>query len=158
AGNLYGTTVKGGDSDLGTIFKVDKHGKHTVLHSFSGGTDGRFCYAYGSLIRDAAGNIYGTTLAGGTSDQGVVFKLDTTGRESVVYNFTGGADGGYPYAGLVRDKKGNLYGTTYLGGLSGQGTVFKVTPAGKETVLYSFTGGADGGNPTARLLWDRKGN
>lgn len=158
AGNLYGATVKGGDSDLGTVFKVDKHGTQTVLHSFSGGTDGRFCYSYGSLVRDAAGNLYGTTLAGGTSDQGVVFKLDRTGQESVVYNFTGGNDGGYPYAGVVLDKKGNLYGTTYIGGASDQGTVFKLTPAGKETVLYSFTGGVDGSNPTARLLWDRHGN
>jgi uncharacterized repeat protein (TIGR03803 family) len=158
SGNLYGATVKGGASNLGTVFKVDATGKVTVLHSFSGGADGEFSYIYGALVRDAAGNFYGTTLAGGASDQGVVFKLDTTGQETMIYNFTGGADGGYPYAGLVLDKKGDLYGTTYLGGASGQGTVFKVTNSGKETVLFSFTGGADGGSPNARLLWDRKGN
>jgi uncharacterized repeat protein (TIGR03803 family) len=158
AGNLYGATVKGGASDLGTVFELDANGKQTVLHSFTGGADGRFSYIYGNLVRDAAGNFYGTTLAGGSSDQGIVFKVDTTGQETVLYNFTGGSDGGYPYAGLVLDKKGNLYGTTYLGGVSGQGTVFKLSTAGKETVLYSFTGGADGGSPTAPLLRDGKGN
>ncbi|HXM20242.1 MAG TPA: choice-of-anchor tandem repeat GloVer-containing protein [Terriglobales bacterium] len=159
AGNLYGATVEGGDSNLGTVFELDTTGKQTVLHSFTGGAnDGRFSYVYGSLVRDAAGNFYGTTLAGGASDQGIVFKLDTAGTETVLYNFTGGTDGGYPYAGLVIDRKGNLYGTTYLGGASGQGTVFKLSNTGEETVLYSFTGGADGGSPTARLLRDGKGN
>jgi len=157
-GNLYGATVKGGTSNLGTVFELDTTGKQTVLHSFTGGADGRFSYTYGRLVRDAAGNFYGTTLAGGNSDQGIVFKVDTTGQETVLYNFTGGADGGYPYAGLVLDKKGNLYGTTYVGGVSGQGTVFKLTTSGKEIVLYSFTGGADGGNPSAPLLRDGKGN
>jgi uncharacterized repeat protein (TIGR03803 family) len=158
AGNLYGATAKGGDSDLGTVFKLDSAGTQTVLHSFAGGADGEFPYVYGSLVRDAAGNFYGTTLAGGTSNQGTVFKLDMSGQETVLYTFSGGADGGYPYAGLVLDKKGNMYGTTYLGGASGQGTVFKVTTKGKQIVLYSFSGGADGGNPTARLLRDSKGN
>ena len=158
AGNLYGTTVKGGASNLGTVFELDITGKQTVLHSFTGGADGRFPYTYGRLVRDAAGNFYGTTLAGGASDQGIVFKVNTTGQEIVLHNFTGGADGGYPYAGLVVDKKGNLYGTTYAGGASGQGTVFKLTTAGKEIVLYSFTGGADGGSPTAPVLRDGKGN
>jgi uncharacterized repeat protein (TIGR03803 family) len=158
AGNLFGATVKGGTANLGTVFELDTTGKQTVLHSFTGGADGKFCYTYGRLIRDAAGNFYGTTLAGGASDQGTVFKLDTTGQETVLYSFTGGADGGYPYAGLVLDKKGNLYGTTYAGGVSGQGTVFKLTTVGNEVVLYSFTGGADGGSPTAPLLRDGKGN
>jgi uncharacterized repeat protein (TIGR03803 family) len=153
AGNLFGTTVEGGSSGLGTVFELDATGKQTVLHSFTGGTDGRFSYVYGSLVRDAVGNFYGTTLAGGPSDQGIVFKVGTTGKETILYKFTGGADGGYPYAGLVIDGKGNLYGTTYLGGASGQGTVFALNRTGKEIVLHSFTGGADGGNPTARLLW-----
>jgi uncharacterized repeat protein (TIGR03803 family) len=158
AGNLYGATVEGGASNLGTVFQLDTTGKQTVLHSFAGGADGKFSYVYGSLVRDVAGNFYGTTLAGGAANYGIVFKLDTTGQETVLYNFTGGADGGYPYAGLVLDKKGNLYGTTYVGGVPGQGTIFKLTTSGKEIVLYSFTGGADGGNPTARLLRDGKGN
>lgn len=158
ARNLYGATVKGGTSNLGTVFAMDSTGKQTVLYSFTGGADGKFCYTYGRLVRDPAGNFYGTTLAGGGSDQGTVFKLDTTGQETVLYAFTGGDDGGYPYAGLVLDKKGNLYGTTYVGGAFGQGTAFKLTTSGKEIVLYSFTGGADGGNPTAPLLRDGKGN
>ena len=158
AGNLYGATLEGGTSNLGTVFMLSKTLGETVVHSFTGEADGRFPYNYGSLLRDAAGNFYGTTLAGGASNQGIVFKLDRAGKETILYNFTGGADGGYPYAGLVMDGKGNLYGTTYVGGASGQGTVFKVNMAGKETVLYNFTGGADGGNPSARLLRDKKGN
>jgi len=157
AGNLYGATLEGGASDLGTIFVLGTDRTETVLHSFTG-ADGRFPYSYGGLIRDANGNFYGTSLAGGASDQGVVFKLNAAGREIILHTFTGGADGGYPYAGLVMDEKGNLYGTTYMGGASGQGTIFRVTQGGKETVLYSFTGGADGGNPAARLLRDKKGN
>ncbi len=157
-GNLYGATIKGGTADLGTVFEFNPGGKLTVLHSFTGGTDGRFPYSYGKLVQDSEGNFYGTTLAGGAFDQGIVFKLDTTGKETILYNFTGGADGGYPYAGLFVGKKGNIYGTTYMGGASGQGTVFRVSKTGKETVLYSFTGGADGGNPMARVLRDPKGN
>jgi uncharacterized repeat protein (TIGR03803 family) len=158
AGNMYGVTVEGGTSGLGAVFMLDNTGKETILHSFAGGADGKYPYIYGSLVRDSAGSFYGTTLAGGSSNQGIVFKLDTTGKETVLHNFTGGADGGYPYAGVFLDSKGNIYGTTYLGGASGQGTVFKLSTTGKEKVLYSFTGGADGGSPSARLIWDTKGN
>jgi uncharacterized repeat protein (TIGR03803 family) len=80
------------------------------------------------LIRDAAGDLYGTTFQGGASAYGTVFQLDATGKETVLYSFTGGADGAYPYAGLVRDAAGNLYGTTSAGGAFGGGTVFKLTP------------------------------
>ena len=104
---------------------------------------------YGGLIRDSKGNLYGTTNGGGASGAGVVFKVDTSGNETVLYSFTGGADGGYPLAGVIRDSAGNLYGTTNGGGASGAGVVFKVDTSGNETVLYSFTGGADGGFP----LW-----
>jgi len=158
AGNIYGATVKGGTSDLGTVFLLDPTGKQTVLHSFTGGQDGSFPYVYGNLLRDKAGNFYGTTLTGGDSNQGTVFKLTSTGEEQVLYSFSGGVDGRFPYAGLVLDAKGNLYGTTYLGGVSDQGMVFKLTATGKEIVLYSFTGGADGGNPSAALLRDAMGN
>ena len=157
SGNLYGATLEGGASNVGTVFMLGRNREETVLHSFTG-ADGRFPYSYGGLIRDANGNFYGTSLAGGASDQGVVFKLNAAGREIILHTFTGGTDGGYPYAGLVMDEKGNLYGTTYMGGASGQGTIFRVTQGGKETVLYSFTGAADGGNPAARLLRDKKGN
>ncbi|MGA8493494.1 MAG: choice-of-anchor tandem repeat GloVer-containing protein [Terriglobales bacterium] len=156
AGNLYGTTLFGGGGG-GVVFKLDTTGAETVLYSFLGGADGGNPPA--GLVRDSAGNLYGTTTWGGTYWVGVVFKVDTTGAETVLHSFTGGADGGEPYAGLVRDSAGNLYGTTYYGGASGAyGAVFKLDTTGAETVLYSFTGGADGGQPLAGLVRDSAGN
>ena len=161
AGSLYGTTLGGGEfcvesGGCGVVFKVDPTGAETVLYSFAGGADG--AAPYGSLIRDGAGNLYGTTSGGGANGVGTVFKLSLAGAETVLYAFTGGADGATPFAGLIRDEAGNLYGTTSAGGLSGQGTVFKVNPAGKETALYSFSGGKDGGYPEASLVQDAQGN
>src|ERR1700733_3137253 len=141
AGNLYGTTTHGGASGFGVVFKLRKT-VETGLYHFTRGPDGGTPAA--GLIRDAAGNLYGTTAIGGASNQGVVFKLDKTHMETVLYSFTGGADGAIPVAGLIRDAAGNLYGTTAAGGTSGYGVVFKLDTTGKETVLYSFTGGADG--------------
>jgi uncharacterized repeat protein (TIGR03803 family) len=156
AGNLYGTTVKGGASGHGTVFMLDKTGKETVLHSFSGVPDG--AYPYAGLVRDAAGNLYGTTVNGGAHDYGTVFMLDKTGKETVLHSFTGtGGRGGNPYAGLIRDAAGNLYGTTSGGGHNGRGTVFKLDKAGKETVLHSFLYG-DGVSPRAGLVRDANGN
>jgi uncharacterized repeat protein (TIGR03803 family) len=97
----------------------------TVLYSFSGGTDG--AYPQAGLVRDKAGNLYGTTSFGGSA-YGTVFKVDTTGKETVLHSFTNSAVAAEPYAGLVIDKAGNLYGTTYTGGSSGYGTVFKLIP------------------------------
>lgn len=158
-GNLYGTTVVGGASGYGTVFKLDTTGKETVLHSFSGaGGDGAF--PLGGVVRDEQGNLYGTTEVGGTSNCGTVFKLDTTGKETVLYSFAGmGGDGRSPWAGVVRDGQGNLYGTTVGGGVSDLGTVFKVDTTGKETVLHSFTGTVfDGAQPMTGLVLDTKGN
>ena len=175
AGNLYGTTVAGGANSPegfggGTVFKLDNTGQ-TVLYSFCsvGGancTDGE--YPYAGLIQDAAGNLYGTTSQGGTHGGGTVFKLDNTGQETVLYTFcsVGGAnctDGEYPYAGLIQDAAGNLYGTTSQGGTHGGGTVFKLDNTGQETVLYTFcsVGGAnctDGDSPRAGLIQDAAGN
>jgi uncharacterized repeat protein (TIGR03803 family) len=146
-GNVYGTASGGGASGDGVVFKIDTSGNETVLYSFTGGTDGGF--PYGSIIRDSAGNFYGTTNGGGAAGAGVVFKLDSSGNETVLYSFSGGADGGYPLACLLRDPAGNFYGTTNVGGASGAGVVFKLDTSGDETALYSFTGGADGGYP----LW-----
>jgi uncharacterized repeat protein (TIGR03803 family) len=156
-GNLYGTTLGGGDSVFGTVFKLDKTGKETVLFNWG---------SAGALLRDTQGNLYGTTVDGGIHTLGSVFKVDKTGKETDLYAFTGtGGDGSNPKAGLVRDSKGNLYGTTQLGGdltcLSGTGcgTVFKVDATGTETVLHKFTGtGGDGANPVAALVRDTKGN
>jgi uncharacterized repeat protein (TIGR03803 family) len=111
----------------GVVFKLDTTGTETVLHTFTAGADGAEPDA--GLIRDSAGNFYGTTYLGGINGNGVVFKLDTTGTETVLYSFTGGADGGSPAAGLIRDSAGNLYGTTYEGGTSDAGVVFKLETA-----------------------------
>jgi len=138
------------------VYKVDTAGVETVLHTFTGGADGG--YPYAGLIRDSAGNLYGTTSGGGTAGSGVVFKLDPEGQETVLYSFTGGTDGGDPVVGVTRDPAGNLYGTTRLGGASGWGVVFEVNTAGQEMVLYSFTGGADGGRPWAVPVRDSAGN
>ena len=137
-GNLYGTTEYGGPGSgtceggdypagCGVVFKVDTAGKETVLYSFSGTPDG--FYPLGTLVRDAKGRLYGTTLAGGALGAGTVFRVSTTGKEKVIHSFQGGTnDGASPYAGLVRDAKGNFYGTTYAGGRSNYGMVFKLTP------------------------------
>jgi uncharacterized repeat protein (TIGR03803 family) len=150
AGNLYGTTYLGGAYGQGVLFKLDATGRETVLHAFTGGSDGQNPDA--NLIRDAEGNLYSTAF-GGMYGWGVVFKIDSSGKETVLYSFTGGTDGGTPFGGLIRDQAGNLYGTTLSGGSfvcarqSGCGTVFKLTQTGQETVLYSFQGGPDGQGP-----------
>jgi uncharacterized repeat protein (TIGR03803 family) len=157
AGNLYGTTEAGGASGAGTVFKVDKSGKETVLYSFTGGLDGSNPFV--GLVRDAVGNLYGVTAYGGTSGVGTVFRLSKSGKETVLYSFAGGTDGCYPFGGLLRDKAGNFYGTTEDCGASGVGTVFKLSKAGKETVLHSFAGGTtDGEFPSfSTLLMDAVG-
>jgi|HubBroStandDraft_1064217.scaffolds.fasta_scaffold00711_17 uncharacterized repeat protein (TIGR03803 family) len=169
-GNLYGTTMYGGVNTggcapfgCGTVFKVDPAGKETVLHSFMGGTDGVLPVA--SLVRDEAGNLYGSTYFGGNNYAGIIFKLDSAGTETVLYSFSGGADGGNP-GSLVRDGAGTLYGTTIRGGIPGSGcfddsacgVVFELSAAGEETVLHTFTGGADGGSPAGPIALDPAGN
>ena len=160
SGNLYGTTQNGGTDGAGTVFKVDPTGKKIVLYSFTGSTDG--AYPMAGVVLDAKGNLYGTTSGGGLYDfggYGTVFKVDPAGTETVLYTFMGSNDGGTPEAGVTRDAQGNLYGTTYSGGTDGAGTVFKVDTNGQETVLYNFTGGADGGFPVeASLVRDSAGN
>lgn len=155
AGNLYGTTLAGGASNLGTVFKIDRFGKETLLHSFQG-SDGSEPF-YGGLIMDLAGNLYGTTSAGGSYGNGTVFKLDPSGNETVLHSFQG-TDGDAPYGGLIRDWTGNLYGTTSAGGSYGSGTVFKLDPSGNETVLHDFQGADDGATPYAALIMDLAGN
>jgi uncharacterized repeat protein (TIGR03803 family) len=157
AGNLYGTSSGNGLYGSGVVFRLSPAGSEfTVLYTFTGGADGAFP---GGVVRDAEGNLYGTTGSGGTYGNGVVFELDTAGRETVLHSFTGGADGVAP-SGVVLDvAAGNLYGTTFVGGTYGRGVVFELSLAtGKETVLYAFTGGADGANPFADLILDAAGN
>jgi uncharacterized repeat protein (TIGR03803 family) len=155
AGNLYGTTSAGGTSDRGVLYKVDKTGKETVLHSFTGQADGD--YPFTGVIRDPAGNLYGTTSDGGSYNGGQVYKVSANGQKTALYSFTGGADGGYPDAGVIRDPAGNVYGTTDIGGTFNNGVVYKVNMAGQETVLYSFTGGVDGAFASG-VIRDSAGN
>jgi uncharacterized repeat protein (TIGR03803 family) len=128
----------------------------TVIYSFSTFPYGANPYA--PLVRDAEGNLYGTTNQGGLADVGLVFRLSPSGKETVLHNFMGGSDGANPYSGVLLTASGNLYGTTYQGGASNAGVVYEISPSGKETVLYSFTGGADGGNPYAGVIADSAGN
>jgi uncharacterized repeat protein (TIGR03803 family) len=106
---------------------------------------------------DSGGNIYGTTPSGGASGYGVVFKVDTSGNETVLYNFTGGADGGIPYAGVIRDSAGNLYGTASSGGANSSGVVYKLDSMGNQSVLHSFTY-TDGAGPYAGVIRDSAGH
>jgi uncharacterized repeat protein (TIGR03803 family) len=158
SGNIYGAARGGaqGGPGAGLVYKLDPAGQETVLYAFTGGADGR--NPLGSLIFDSEGSLYGTTYGGGAADAGVVFKLDLAGQETVLYSFTPGADGHYPAAGVILDSTGNLYGTTYAGGAANAGVVYKVDSTGQETVLYSFTGGLDGGHPYAGVILDSNGN
>jgi uncharacterized repeat protein (TIGR03803 family) len=210
AGNLYGTTSYGGSHNLGTVFVLTPSGVETVLYNFGDHLDDGY-YPYGGVILDKSGNLYGTTTVGGTHNKGTVFEVTSSGGESVLYNFAGGADGCnpqagvvlgkksvlygatpacgtsnngtvfkltqagvlttlhtfnldgtdgiLPYSGLVLDKAGNLYGTTYEGGASGAGTVYKLTPAGVETILHSFSfTGSEGYYPQSTVVFDKLGN
>jgi uncharacterized repeat protein (TIGR03803 family) len=159
-GNLYGTTFFGGNNSCsddnqylgcGVVFKIDTAGQETVLYRFSNSPDGANPYA-GLVIN--GGTLYGTTVSGGAYGEGTVFKVTATGQETVIYSFVGGTtDGAEPYGGLVRDAAGNLYGTTISGGAYFWGTVFKLDPNGKETILHSFKGPPDdGGSPQATLV------
>jgi uncharacterized repeat protein (TIGR03803 family) len=127
-----------------------------VVYNFTGESDGGESLA--GLTVDTAGNLYGTTNSGGLSNVGVVFKVTPSGAETVLHTFTDSPDGSNPNAGLLRDKLGNLYGTTKSGGSTGNGAVFEITASGKESVIYSFLGGSDAADPLASLAMDGAGN
>src|SRR5262249_24288128 len=150
---------KGGTAGNGTVFKVNPTGVETVLHNFTG-ANGDGAKPQGGVVTDSAGNLYGTTLNAGTAGNGIAFKVDPTGVETVLHSFTGSnGDGANPQAGLILDGAGNLYGTTLFGGTAGSGTVFKLDLTGVETVLHSFTGTqGDGAQPHASLIQDRTGS
>jgi uncharacterized repeat protein (TIGR03803 family) len=135
----------------------------TVLYNFAGNPDG--ADPLSGLTFDGAGNLYGTTEQGGAHGAGAVFELSPNGgggwNETVLYSFTGGADGRIPNGPVIFDSAGNLYGTAEYGGVYGYGVVFDLSPRGgrwTETVLYSFAGGADGGYPVSGLIFDPAGN
>jgi len=161
AGNLYGTTNRGGTADAGVVYKLDPSGHETVLYSFTNGADGG--YPRAGVIADSAGNLYGTTTVGGVAGDcnvrgcGVVYKLDPAGHETVLYGFVGGTGGASPEAGVIADASGNLYGTTVSGGAFGHGVVYKLDPSGHETVLYTFMGKGDGASPAAGVIADAAG-
>ena len=171
-GNLYGVAAEGGKPGYGVAFELsrDASGKwsETVLHNFKGGS-GDGANPHAALFRDSAGNLYGTTVSGGLGTKlcrggcGVVFKL-TPGangwQESILYRFTGGADGGVPYAGVVLDAAGSLYGATTKGGSAGVGAVYKLAPGPvwwQESVIWSFDG-PDGITPFGTPVLDGAGN
>lgn len=152
-GNLYGTTVAGGvpgdclyDTNgpgCGIVFKVDPTGAETVLYGFTG-TNGDGAHPEAGLVRDSAGNLYGTTTNGGAFSFGSVFKVDSAGHETVLYSFTGtNGDGTAPLGGLIMDSTGKLYGTTSGGGQrsvacpNGCGTVFVLEPGGATTTTLT---------------------
>jgi uncharacterized repeat protein (TIGR03803 family) len=172
AGNLYGVTTQGSKNDAGVVFELIKptNGGHkwveNVLYHFNGGKKGGT--PYGTLIFGKDGSLYDTTGYGGTSGAGTVFKL-TPGNpgspwtHTVLYNFTNGVDGGYPYCTLVFDSSGNLYGTTLNGGNTGNGVVFEISPpqsgnSWTEQVLHSFDSATDGMSPRTGVIFDPSGN
>jgi uncharacterized repeat protein (TIGR03803 family) len=148
----------------GAVFKLTPKGTETLLHSFNG-KNGAIPVA--GLLRDAAGNLYGTTVLGGDTKCyeygcGTVFRLDKMGKETLLYKFTSDSDGEDPEALLAADPAGNLYGTTYRGGEYEWGTVFKMNQAGKKTILHNFAGpiggGGDGALSYEGVIRDAAGN
>jgi uncharacterized repeat protein (TIGR03803 family) len=171
-GNLYGVSTNGGQYRRGTIFRVSPTGTLSVLYNFKGSPDGFGPTA--SLFRDSAGNLYGTTSAGGKlggcgpepSGCGTVFKLTSAGKETVLYRFTGLTDGGLPNIGVTADSAGNVYGATLnevqAGGDAGNGDVYKIDPTGTFTILHSFCftdpNCGDGQYPVSAPILDASGN
>jgi uncharacterized repeat protein (TIGR03803 family) len=166
-GNLYGTTLRGGANDKGTLFRITLDGTLTQLHDFTG-DDGE--NPEGTLVVGADGNLYGTTLQGGKDVRGTIFRATLAGAVTSVYSFpslsefsTAGvatnATGANPRAGLLLAADGNFYGTAYQGGPNGYGTVFRMTPAGVVTVVHGFTGATAGGAfPLSTVSQDAAGN
>ncbi|HEV3278666.1 MAG TPA: choice-of-anchor tandem repeat GloVer-containing protein [Terriglobia bacterium] len=160
-GNLYGTTVYGGAAGGGgTVFKITPSGLAT-LYSFcpqGGANCPGGANPVAGLVQATDGNLYGTTSDGGAKNYGTVFKITPSGALTTLYSFcsqSGCADGANPNAGLVQATNGNFYGTTYGGGVDGNGTVFQITPSGTLTTLYTFcsqSGCADGADPYRAAL------
>ena len=168
-GNLYGTTFQGGDMNCapgqgcGTVFKIDAHGHETVIYAFTSDIPDAAFPAAG-LVRDAFGNLFGTTMEGGAAGIGTIFKVSASGNETVLYSFKGGKLGAYPTGTIVRDPAGNIYGAGSFGDLncdptySGCGIVFRLTSAGKFTVLHTFHNIDEDGEDPSGLFRDQSGN
>lgn len=161
-GILAGTTTSGGAHGQGTVFWINASGVEKVLYSFCAQqscADG--AQPFDGLIADKSGNLYGTTYSGGAHGLGTVFKINKSGSESVLYSFCGVVgcpDGANPYAGLIMDTAGNLYGTTLGGGANNNGTVFELSTTGSEIVLHAFQNTPDFATPYGGLVMDSQGN
>lgn len=173
AGNLYGTTTGYEQNTTSTVYKLSRAGsgwRVSVLHTFAGGTDGAAPYA--GVVFGPDGTLYGTTASGGLFNNGTVYNLRPPASpclsaecpwvETILYNFTGLADGAGPWANLTFDSAGNIYSTTIAGGTHGKGVVFELSRSGEtwtESVLYSFKGvPVDGANPESSVTFDSAGN
>jgi uncharacterized repeat protein (TIGR03803 family) len=167
-GNLYGTTADGGANGSGTVFKITTSGALTTLYSFSNNsafTNSDGANPEAALIQGKDGDLYGTCYQGGVNGWGTVFKITTSGALTILYSFSGyPIDGGFPAAGLVQGRDGNLYGACSAGGANGWGTVFKITTSGALTTLYTFSApsststNADGADPQAGLIQGKDGD
>jgi uncharacterized repeat protein (TIGR03803 family) len=161
-GNLFGTTEYAGSEGCtsqgcGSVFEITAKGRFVTLHDFQQSEkDG--ANPVSPLIFGKNGALLGTTLAGGTINDGTVFEIAKDGTFSLRYSFQGPPNAYIPYGGLLAGPKGNLYGTTEEGGQNGYGAIYKLAPDGTETVLHSFTLGADGGTPLSALVADTSGN
>jgi uncharacterized repeat protein (TIGR03803 family) len=160
-GDFYGTTESGGANTFGSVFKITSSGVETLLYSFQGyPTDGASPDA--GLVQGSDGNFYGTTTSGGSDNDGIIFKITPSGALTILHSFPAfRGDGYHSVAGLVQGEDGNFYGTTQYGGANDDGIVFKITPNGALTVLYSFCAQAscaDGSQPTAPLVQGGDGN
>jgi uncharacterized repeat protein (TIGR03803 family) len=164
SGNLYGTSVLGGEFGGGTVWQLSPVGGdwvHSVLYSFTGGADGG--EPYKGVTLDGAGNLYGTAVTGGSGSCeggcGVAYKLTKTGTtwaQTVIHAFSGGEDGSGPGARVALDKRGNVYGMTPTGGTNGLGTIYQLHPRSNGSwalrVIHTFTGGSDGSSGSAGKL------
>jgi uncharacterized repeat protein (TIGR03803 family) len=156
-GNFYGTTYAGGSNGFGNVFQINSDGSSFIsLYGFTNGSDGANPQA--GLVQGADLIFYGTTYFGGSTSNGVVFKITSAGLLTPLYSFLGLNDGANPAAGLLLDADGNFYGTTYDGGEYGEGAVFRISSTDTFTALYSFTGGNDGANPLAALTESSDGS
>jgi uncharacterized protein (TIGR03437 family) len=155
-GNFYGTTAGGGANSWGVVYKITPGGALTNLYSFTGGKDGGEPET--GLVEGADGNLYGTTSEFGPIGAGTIFKITPAGTLTTLYGFGNNPDGASPYGALLLASDGNFYGTTSRGGVDSDGTVYQMTPTGVVTILYSFTGGADGANPFSTLIQGKDGN
>jgi uncharacterized repeat protein (TIGR03803 family) len=172
SGNFYGTTDFGGQYGYGTVYELSPNGSggwtETVLHNFqANGVDGT--HPFSTLTFDNAGNLYGTTYSGGVHSYGTVFELSPSGgawTESILHNFNivdNVGDGAFPYAGVFFNSAGAIIGTTYAGGSTGYGEIYKLTPNGdgtwaKSSIHYFGSTGTDGRNPNSNLIADAQGN